>query len=566
MADAKQKLIIDVVAKNTAALGGVAAGLNSVRASALGAGAALRVLGPLFAVLVTGKVIKDIVTTNARFEALRTTLSTVEGSVEGGAAAFDKISEFATRTQFGVEELTNTFIKLKTSGIDPSEKLLTTFSNGAAVTTDQIGTLGALTDVYTRSLASGQVELQEFDKLQDRGLPVYDILKEKLNVTRNELGKFSKETGNTKLILDTLSDTIEERYGDATANLLGNLSTKFSNLGIALKNAADDIGEQLKPAIGDATVELTKFLEENEKAIISVAKFVGEGLSLFLKVLGKVASAIFKVVDGIAKLTRKTKELLGLNKSEIKLNDERVKQLREFHKAYEENYHIQELTVKALKEEKKVTKEVKEEQEELEIQFSHNVTQQELLVAGMNQFNDTAVTALTDVIFQAKTLDEALRSIVNVALRALVEGFIQLVVVKPILQAIEAFLIRQGVLQKKINSELRTELGLRTALAVMTGGGSLFGGFFANGGNVKGGVPIVVGERGPEMFVPNSSGTIVPNNQLQTSGAAMGGEVNVNFNINAVDAAGFDELLLSRKGLIIGTIQQAFRQQGRRFA
>ena len=55
-------------------------------------------------------------------------------------------------------------------------------------------------------------------------------------------------------------------------------------------------------------------------------------------------------------------------------------------------------------------------------------------------------------------------------------------------------------------------------------------------------------------------------NEALTGGAAIGGEVNVNFNINAVDAASFDELLLSRKGLIVGTIQQAFRQQGRRFA
>lgn len=565
MADAKQKLIIDVVAKNTAALGGVAAGLNSVKASALGAGAAMRVLGPLFAVLVTGKLIKDIVTTNARFESLRTTLSTVEGSAEGGAAAFDKISEFATRTQFGVEDLTTTFIKLKTSGIDPTEKLLTTFSNAAAVTTDQIGTLGALTDVYTRSLASGQVELMEFDKLQDRGLPVYDILKEKLGVTRNELGKFSKETGNTKLILDTLSDTIEERYGDATANLLGNLSTKFSNLGIALKNAADDIGEQLKPAIGDATVELTRFLEENEKAIISVAKFVGEGLSLFLKVLGKVASAVFKVVDGISRLARKTKELLGLTKDEVELNDERVKQLRQFHEAYEENYHITEKTVKAVKEQTKETKKLVKEQEKQEIQFNHNVTAQELLIDGMNQFNDTAVGALTDVIFQAKTLNEALRNIVNVALRALVEGFIQLVVVRPILEMIEAFLKRQGILQDNINSKLRTELGLRAALAVFTGGSSMFGGFFATGGSVKGGVPIVVGERGPELFVPNSSGSIVPNNKLG-GGNSVGGHVNVNFNINAVDAQGVDQILVSRRGLITNIVNEAMNRQGRRFA
>ena len=73
----------------------------------------------------------------------------------------------------------------------------------------------------------------------------------------------------------------------------------------------------------------------------------------------------------------------------------------------------------------------------------------------------------------------------------------------------------------------------------------------------------MVGEQGPELFVPQQSGSVVPNTQM---GAAIGGEVNVNFNINAVDAASFDELLLSRKGIIIGTIQQAFKQQGRRLA
>ena len=91
--------------------------------------------------------------------------------------------------------------------------------------------------------------------------------------------------------------------------------------------------------------------------------------------------------------------------------------------------------------------------------------------------------------------------------------------------------------------------------------------FLAKGGVAKANQPVVVGEQGPELFVPNSTGTVVPNDQLTTgTGMAMAGEVNVNFNINAVDAASFDELLLSRKGLIIGTIQQAFRQQGRRFA
>jgi phage-related minor tail protein len=37
---------------------------------------------------------------------------------------------------------------------------------------------------------------------------------------------------------------------------------------------------------------------------------------------------------------------------------------------------------------------------------------------------------------------------------------------------------------------------------------------FANGGPVMGGKPIVVGERGPELFVPGSNGNVVPNNAM----------------------------------------------------
>lgn len=50
----------------------------------------------------------------------------------------------------------------------------------------------------------------------------------------------------------------------------------------------------------------------------------------------------------------------------------------------------------------------------------------------------------------------------------------------------------------------------------------------AAGGPVASNTPYLVGERGPELFVPTASGTIVPNNQL-SAGGAMGSTV---FNIN----------------------------------
>jgi hypothetical protein len=41
--------------------------------------------------------------------------------------------------------------------------------------------------------------------------------------------------------------------------------------------------------------------------------------------------------------------------------------------------------------------------------------------------------------------------------------------------------------------------------------GSFFGGGMASGGQAMGGRPILVGERGPEIFTPPGSGSITPN-------------------------------------------------------
>jgi hypothetical protein len=59
---------------------------------------------------------------------------------------------------------------------------------------------------------------------------------------------------------------------------------------------------------------------------------------------------------------------------------------------------------------------------------------------------------------------------------------------------------------------------------------SAFGGFRAEGGSVSAGKSYVVGERGAEMFVPSSNGTIVPN-------GGMGSTINITVN-GAIDAEG----------------------------
>jgi hypothetical protein len=65
--------------------------------------------------------------------------------------------------------------------------------------------------------------------------------------------------------------------------------------------------------------------------------------------------------------------------------------------------------------------------------------------------------------------------------------------------------------------------------------GSFFGGARANGGPVNSGSAFLVGERGPEVFVPGTSGTIM--NARDTE--RMGGRGETNFFISTPDANSF---------------------------
>ena len=80
----------------------------------------------------------------------------------------------------------------------------------------------------------------------------------------------------------------------------------------------------------------------------------------------------------------------------------------------------------------------------------------------------------------------------------------------------------------------------------------------AGGGSVNKDQAYMVGEKGPEMFVPSGSGKIVPNSQM-----GGGQPVNVNFNINTVDARGFNELLTNSRGVIVNMINSAVNETGR---
>ena len=103
---------------------------------------------------------------------------------------------------------------------------------------------------------------------------------------------------------------------------------------------------------------------------------------------------------------------------------------------------------------------------------------------------------------------------------------------------------------------------------------SLLGSFIGNlipglatGGTASANQPYIVGEQGPELFVPGRTGTVVPNATLSATSAAtdgQGGSLSVNFTINAIDTQTGVQFLLQNKPVITGIISDAYNRRGRR--
>ena len=94
-------------------------------------------------------------------------------------------------------------------------------------------------------------------------------------------------------------------------------------------------------------------------------------------------------------------------------------------------------------------------------------------------------------------------------------------------------------------------------------GGTRFGSFLglegkATGGTVTAGRPYLVGEKGAELFVPNQTGTIVPNDKM-TGGATT---VNVAFNITAWDSKDATQAIAEQAPNIVSIVENSFRRRG----
>jgi len=122
----------------------------------------------------------------------------------------------------------------------------------------------------------------------------------------------------------------------------------------------------------------------------------------------------------------------------------------------------------------------------------------------------------------------------------------------------------RSVIQDMLKIELKAAASKILSGIFGGGGGSFLGSLFgfANGGNPPVNKPSIVGERGPELFIPKTPGTIVPNEMLGGAKQVTAPVTNnyYTYNIDAIDSRSVAQFFAENRRTMLGTIQLAQKE------
>jgi hypothetical protein len=559
MADQQLNIKLNAVDNTSKAFSGVKGSILSLKNALIGLG--------------IGAVIKPIIDITKEFETLRTTLRFVTGSVEGGQRAFGLLRNLSKQTQFSTKELSDSFITLQNSGIEPTDELLRTFIDTASATANSLDTLNDLTRLFAKGATGAGIGSQSLSQLASKGIPVFQILEKELGLTRSQLVKFADDAEGSAIILEALQKGLANTFGGASAQRAGDLAIVFKNLFENLKDVADLIAtdggfsnsfKELLKSFGELLTILAPVIAIIGKLLNLVTELANVGLVLLNNSLKLVLGTLDKVVRGLGKVVgygSGISQTVGLDEDRTVFVE--IKQAK-----------VEDKTLLGILEGK-----LKNEVASAELAFRGlNKTIAEGVVVGVKNVS----VAIAESIVLGKKLTDTFRELTQKLLVKILSQLIEEQLVKLALIALDQLKL---FISKQQTAEIAKQNALLAQQQSMGGGGG--GGFLstiarigfnafagggsvpldapnfynpvmeAEGGSVRGGMPITVGERGRELFVPNTSGTIVPNHDLAGTG------MNITFNIQANDVRGIKELLIDNRATIINLVNQGANQKGK---
>ena len=609
---ATKKVNIDIIArdKSQRALKSVRGSLDRVRSSVFNVRNALAGLG-------AGLVIRNLVNTGKELENLQVRFKFLLKDANEGAKAFKNLTKFASEVPFSLEEIQagSGILATVTDNADDLQKMLEITGNVAATTgldfrtaaeqiqrsfSAGIGAADLFREKGVRNMlgfkAGATVSIEEtvqaFERVFGKGGQfgqATDELAQTLDGTLSMIGdsffKFKKDvldagffpelkrqfgdldkflkdnedqiTDTAKLIGENLAGALQKivKFGKTAANnlelfgvaLLGVVTLlspqlgAITALGVSIAFLADKFQDAKLAAIGineefkdmeffelmDKVKDLNKELQKNKDELLE------------LKDLGPIDIMGVDVHDELIKNLEKENSLIH---QQIAIAKRLIKEKLDLGDAIE----VQELKVVSLME---------AEQKALEESIKMNRRKMEMntIIAQAEADEKVRINKLgLDNIHQ--NTKDSLRE-VSALNRTAFEAYKRFQIAEATINAVRAASRAFGQFPFPLNiavsaSELAKGMALVTQIKSTS--------FREKGGPVSQGKPFIVGERGPEMFVPNQSGNIISNDKMG------GSPVAVTFNINTVDARGFNELLTNSRGVIVGMINSAVNETGRK--
>ena len=230
---------------------------------------------------------KEIFTTTAGFEKYEKVLTTALGGQKEAKQSMEAIKKMAKETSFGVDELTEGYVKMVNRGLRPSQKEMTAMADLAA-------SQGKTFDQLVEAVLDAQTG--EFERLKEFGVKAR---KEGDNVSLSFKGQTQVVKNNEEAIYQAMI-AMGSMTGVAgqNAQMMETLGGKASNFGDVMDSLMVTIGDKLSPIFKfflDLVADSIEYFVE----VINASDPVLEVFQDLFNVIGDMASAFINIFSNV---------------------------------------------------------------------------------------------------------------------------------------------------------------------------------------------------------------------------------------------------------------------------
>jgi tape measure domain-containing protein len=236
---------------------------------------------------VTTGWIGDIVKVNSEMERLTTLLkgmSTAADPVKDAASQLKYLRDFALQAPLSLQALTNSFVKMRATGIDPMKGALKSYVDAVAAAGGTDEQLNRVTIAITQMSGKGVIQMEELRQQLGEHIPrAVELMARATGLSMASLlSKISTGTVESKSTLEALQAEFERTFGGAASAQMNTFAGRIAQLKTILQNLALEAGgkegtggffDNLKGQLKDLNEFLASPVASN------FAKQLGEGLS-----------------------------------------------------------------------------------------------------------------------------------------------------------------------------------------------------------------------------------------------------------------------------------------------